>query len=79
MDPEQLLPDALLERIRGRAAGYDERNEFFFEDLEELAAAGYLKAFVPVSDGELGLGVVGQGGSETGRARGSPRGAHSSA
>ncbi len=23
MDPEQLLPDALLERIRGRAAGYD--------------------------------------------------------
>ena len=30
--------DALLERIRGRAAGYDERNEFFFEDLEELAA-----------------------------------------
>ncbi|MDQ1596320.1 MAG: hypothetical protein QOH40_2876, partial [Arthrobacter pascens] len=57
MDPEQLLPDALLERIRGRAAGYDERNEFFVEDLEELAASGYLKAFVPVSDGGHGLGL----------------------
>lgn len=64
MDPEQLLPDALLERIRGRAAGYDERNEFFFEDLEELAAAGYLKAFVPVSDGGHGLGLEGVAGCQ---------------
>ncbi|GAA1276712.1 acyl-CoA dehydrogenase family protein [Arthrobacter pascens] len=64
MDPEQLLPDALLERIRGRAAGYDERNEFFYEDLEELAAAGYLKAFVPVSDGGHGLGLEGVAGCQ---------------
>lgn len=59
MDPEQLLPDSLLERMRGRAAGYDERNEFFDEDLEELIAAGYLKAFVPASDGGQGLGLEG--------------------
>lgn len=57
MDAEQLLPDDLLERIRGRAAGYDERNGFFSEDLTELVAAGYLKLFVPVSDGGSGLGL----------------------
>ena len=57
LDPERLLPDDLLERIRGRAAGYDERNSFFTEDLEELAAAGYLKLFVPESDGGAGLGL----------------------
>ena len=51
------LPDALLERIRGRAAGYDRDNAFFHEDLAELAAAGYLKIFVPASDGGLGLGL----------------------
>lgn len=57
MDAEQLLPDDLLERIRGRAAGYDERNAFFSEDLAELAAAGYLKLFVPESDGGSGFGL----------------------
>ncbi|BCW58921.1 acyl-CoA dehydrogenase family protein [Arthrobacter sp. StoSoilB20] len=55
--PEEILPDALLERLRGRAAGYDQNNEFFHEDLEELAAAGYLKLFVPESDGGFGLGL----------------------
>jgi alkylation response protein AidB-like acyl-CoA dehydrogenase len=55
--PEDVLPEALLERIRGRAAGYDRTNSFFQEDLDELAAAGYLKLFVPASDGGLGLGL----------------------
>jgi alkylation response protein AidB-like acyl-CoA dehydrogenase len=55
--PEDLLPDELLERIRGRAAGYDQDNAFFHEDLRELAAAGYLKLFVPASDGGAGLGL----------------------
>jgi alkylation response protein AidB-like acyl-CoA dehydrogenase len=55
--PEEILPDELLERIRARAAGYDRNNSFFHEDLEELAAAGYLKIFVPESDGGLGLGL----------------------
>jgi alkylation response protein AidB-like acyl-CoA dehydrogenase len=57
MTPEDVLPEALLERIRGRAAGYDRTNSFFQEDLDELAAAGYLKLFVPASDGGLGLGL----------------------
>jgi alkylation response protein AidB-like acyl-CoA dehydrogenase len=57
MTPEEVLPEALLERVRGRAAAYDGGNSFFREDLEELAAAGYLKLFVPVHDGGLGLGL----------------------
>lgn len=57
MTPEEILPDELLERIRGRAAGYDRNNSFFHEDLAELASAGYLKIFVPESDGGLGLGL----------------------
>ncbi|TPW78449.1 acyl-CoA dehydrogenase family protein [Schumannella sp. 10F1B-5-1] len=38
-----VLTDDLLERIRGRAAGYDGDNAFFSEDLDELRAAGYLR------------------------------------
>ena len=40
MTPDQVLTVAPLEPIRGRAAGYDQENSFFTEDLEELAAAG---------------------------------------
>lgn len=58
MTPDQILTEPLLERIRGRAAGYDLENAFFTEDLEELAAAGYLKIFVPAADGGLGLGLA---------------------
>ena len=58
MTPEEVLPDALLERIRSRAAGYDRDNAFFHEDLADLAAAGYLKIFVPAPDGGLGLGLA---------------------
>lgn len=43
---ELLAPD-LLARIHDRAAGYDERNEFFHEDLAELRDAGYLAMMVP--------------------------------
>ncbi|MFJ4207688.1 acyl-CoA dehydrogenase family protein [Paenarthrobacter sp. NPDC089675] len=57
MDAERILPDELLERLRGRAARYDQENQFFHEDLEELAAAGYLKVFVPENDGGSGLGL----------------------
>ena len=38
---DALTPE-LLERIRGRAAGYDATNSFFTEDLVELREAGYL-------------------------------------
>jgi alkylation response protein AidB-like acyl-CoA dehydrogenase len=59
MTDEDILPGPLLERIRGRAAGYDRDNAFFHEDLAELKAAGYLKIFVPEDDGGLGLGLAG--------------------
>ena len=43
---ELLAPD-LLARIHDRAAGYDDRNDFFHEDLADLRAAGYLAMMVP--------------------------------
>lgn len=49
------LPDALIERIRGRAADYDRENRFFEEDLAELRAQGYLTVFVPREFGGPGL------------------------
>ena len=58
MTPEDVLPDPLLEKIRGRAADYDRNNGFFHEDLRDLADAGYLKLFVPADDGGLGLGLA---------------------
>lgn len=54
---EELLPESLLETLRSRARGYDERNEFCHDDLSDLAAAGYLKMFVPLEDGGLGFGL----------------------
>jgi alkylation response protein AidB-like acyl-CoA dehydrogenase len=47
----ELLSDDLLARIHARASGYDRDNAFFAEDLDELAAAGYLRAFLPVEQG----------------------------
>lgn len=58
LDPESVLPEALIEAIRSRAPGYDERNEFFQDDFDTLVAAGYLKAFVPEGDGGLGAGLA---------------------
>jgi alkylation response protein AidB-like acyl-CoA dehydrogenase len=55
--PEEVLPENLLAGIRSRAAGYDRDNSFFQEDLEELTEAGYLRLFVPASDGGMGLGL----------------------
>ena len=59
MTDQDILPEPLLERIRGRAAGYDRDNAFFHEDLADLTTAGYLKIFVPEDDGGLGLGLAG--------------------
>lgn len=57
IDPNELLPDVMLERFRQRAAGYDERNEFFWEDLEELKSVGYLGMFAKYDAGGLGYGL----------------------
>jgi alkylation response protein AidB-like acyl-CoA dehydrogenase len=49
-----VLSQALLERIAARASEYDRQNRFFFEDLEELKSAGWLRAVVPRDLGGLG-------------------------
>ncbi len=53
--PDALFSADLLAGIRSRAAGYDQTNSFFDEDLQGLVAAGYLRALVPVEFGGLGL------------------------
>ncbi|MHA7238765.1 acyl-CoA dehydrogenase family protein [Arthrobacter sp. TMS1-12-1] len=50
----QLLPEGLLERFRGRAAGYDAENSFFVEDFDELRSVGYLRLLVDTPPGDAG-------------------------
>ncbi|WP_105567169.1 acyl-CoA dehydrogenase family protein [Microbacterium halophytorum] len=57
-DPAAHLPDDLLERIRGRAAGVDAENVFPDDDLAELRSAGYLRILVPEELGGAGLGLA---------------------
>ena len=52
---ERYLPQESLERMRARAGETDRENEFFWEDLDELRAAGYLTLFVPEEFGGPGL------------------------
>lgn len=52
---QDVLPDNMLVTFRDRASGYDERNEFFTEDLEDLRSAGYLRLLVPEEFGGLGF------------------------
>lgn len=51
---DAVLTKDILEGIRQRAPGYDQHNEFPFEDLEVLKQTGYLAALSPVEDGGLG-------------------------
>jgi alkylation response protein AidB-like acyl-CoA dehydrogenase len=53
----RVLDDALLGRIRSRAAAHDTENSFPFDDIAELAEAGYLRALVPEEFGGLGLSL----------------------
>lgn len=48
---EDFLPSGLLRTLQNRAAGYDEKNLFFHEDLADLKAAGYLSILVPAEFG----------------------------
>lgn len=57
-DPASILPDDLLVRLRERAATHDRDNTFPADDLDELRAAGYLRALVPADRGGLGLGLA---------------------
>lgn len=54
-DTSPVLTDAMLERFRERAPGYDRENRFFFEDFEELRASGYLTMAVPRELGGAGF------------------------
>jgi alkylation response protein AidB-like acyl-CoA dehydrogenase len=49
-----ILSDALLDRCRQRAAGYDRDNRFCQEDFDELRAAGYLNLAIPKEFGGAG-------------------------
>ena len=57
-DPSVHLPDALLDRIRSRAARNDAKNRFPSEDVEELRDAGYLAVLVPADRGGAGLSLA---------------------
>jgi alkylation response protein AidB-like acyl-CoA dehydrogenase len=50
-----ILSDELLDRFGERAPIYDRENRFFFEDFEDLRAAGYLRIAVPRELGGFGL------------------------
>jgi len=52
-----LLTDDLLAAIHDRSADHDRENSFPHDDLAALAAAGYLRAFVPAALGGAGLGL----------------------
>lgn len=54
-DPSGILPDALLQRLRERAAVHDRENTFPHDDLADLTAAGYLSILVPRELGGGGL------------------------
>ncbi len=51
---DPVLTDAQLAEFEARAAGYDERNEFFHEDFEVLRRSGFLTQNVPVELGGRG-------------------------
>jgi alkylation response protein AidB-like acyl-CoA dehydrogenase len=58
IDPLAHLDEALLDRIRSRAPGYDARNAFFAEDLDELRDAGHLRLLVPRELGGSGASLA---------------------
>jgi alkylation response protein AidB-like acyl-CoA dehydrogenase len=55
---EDLLPDALLETFRERAAIHDRENTFPEEDLAELRERGYLRLLVPTELGGTGASLL---------------------
>lgn len=52
------LSDELLATFRSRAGELDRTNDYFHQDLEDLRAAGYLAAAVPVERGGGGLDLA---------------------
>jgi alkylation response protein AidB-like acyl-CoA dehydrogenase len=54
-ESKSLLNAEILEKLGERAAGYDRESRFFFEDLDDLKALGYLTVSVPVELGGQGF------------------------
>jgi len=55
---KSVLNDELLKGCAERAGTYDRENEFFFEDFEQLKAAGYLTGPIPTEFGGAGLNLL---------------------
>jgi alkylation response protein AidB-like acyl-CoA dehydrogenase len=55
---QSALSDEILIRCYDRSAGYDQENEFFTEDFEELKGSGYLKLPIPKEFGGPGLNLA---------------------
>jgi alkylation response protein AidB-like acyl-CoA dehydrogenase len=70
--PLTYFPVEMLERFRARAAGLDEANVYFDEDLAELRAIGYLRAAVPERLGGWGLDLAEMSASQRILARYAP-------
>lgn len=66
------LPIEMLERFRSRAGELDRNNSYFFEDLEELRAIGYLGAAVPSELGGWGFDLAQMAASQRRLARYAP-------
>jgi alkylation response protein AidB-like acyl-CoA dehydrogenase len=66
------LPLAMLERFRSRAAGLDQANAYFDDDLAELRSIGYLAAAVPTELGGWGLDLAQLAASQRRLARYAP-------
>lgn len=58
VDATALLPDALRDAFRERAAVHDRENTFPRDDLEELRERGYLRLLVPRELGGLGASLL---------------------
>jgi alkylation response protein AidB-like acyl-CoA dehydrogenase len=56
--PPSALSDEILIRCYERSAGYDQENQFFTEDFEELKGSGYLKLPIPKEFGGPGLNLA---------------------
>ena len=56
--PAVLLPDAVLARLRERAARHDAEGSFPHDDLDELRGLGWLRLAVPAAAGGADLGLA---------------------
>ena len=52
-----VVTDAIVDACGSRAAAYDQDNEFFKDDFEQLRDAGYLKMAVPKEFGGMGMSL----------------------